>query len=268
MINELLNIVLRKLVFKKRKPNLVLIGGFGSTSENLGDAISFFEDFFVVKFINLPGMIQKQTLPKYSMDTIVKHVQKQIDALNIKRYILGSLSFGFAVCNQLKLNEHCKGILVMEPYADSTYLKVPTYKKIFLRGLFWTIVKLNLVNFIWNTKLIEFGIRNQGAPDIFLTAIRQAQPRAFFEYGNVLVKFKSNKKFHNLPHVVVANEQDPIADSAQLLKDLREKVDDVLYVPTKYQHFPEKFDKAFLKKLIDKKALEKMIPFFREKCGI
>jgi len=84
------------------KENLVLVNAFLTNSLVLRGLIDYLGKYFRVHFIDLPGFIRDiPPLSEISLENYASYVRRRIDELDLDSYLLGGISFGFAVVSHL-----------------------------------------------------------------------------------------------------------------------------------------------------------------------
>src|SRR4030042_5329233 len=112
------------------KENLVLVNAFLTNSLVLRGLIDYLGKYFRVHFIDLPGFVRDiPPLPKLTLEDYAAYVQRRIDDLDLNSYLLGGISFGFAVISHLDPGERCKGVVAITPFLCSRWLTLGLVKK-------------------------------------------------------------------------------------------------------------------------------------------
>ncbi|MFZ2053090.1 MAG: alpha/beta fold hydrolase, partial [Candidatus Aminicenantales bacterium] len=107
----------------RQKENLVLVNAFLTNSLVLRGLIDYLGRFFRVYFIDLPGFIRDvPPLTEVSLGNYAKYVQRRLDDLGLDSYLLGGISFGFAVITHLPPDEHCRGVVAITPFLSARWL--------------------------------------------------------------------------------------------------------------------------------------------------
>ncbi len=247
-----------------KKLNLVLINGFGSNGEIIKGVLDTLSEFYNVYFLELPGSVKHITLKKYTTKNFIDYFQKEINKLKLKEYILGSLSFGFPLSNELKIDKKCKGILAIEPYLDKKY----THMSLIKRSLFILLIKsicfFKIYHLIWETNLFKKALFKLGYNETIIKCIWKLDPKPYFETGKLVLTYTHKPNFHNLPHVLMINEHDNMINAEKTIETFKHNVKNLLIIKTTVPHYPDKMGKNSILQKVHKNNLQKMITFFKK----
>ncbi len=243
-----------------QKQNLIIIHSFPSNSIILKGFYDFLSDFFNVYPIDLPGFTpDKKPLAKMNFEGYRQYLEEEIARLNLERYFLGGISFGFAIANACRVDNRCRGFLAISPYLNNDYI-VPNKSGIIVmkRLLFFPSRLRLLYRFIYHTRYFRHFLCRylpSGRVDIMQKTV---DGNAFFETAEILINHNEVPKFHDKPYVLLINEQDTTILASKVI-ELFETLDHALIVKTTIEHNPKDISKAYFKKHVPKGDIEKMV---------
>lgn len=245
------------------KLNLIIISGFGPDEHVMNPAIDVFREYFNVYYFDLPGFGKDEAISDYSMENLTTYFQDKINNLDLKQYILGSLSFGFAIINHLKIGKSCKGVLAYEPYINGEFVKLPKiYKKIYLYSLS-VITFSRLYCFSKIYKAIFKKILEKHYPKEFLEWVDRLDIVVLLQTAKLLLSFNDHYNFHNLPHAMIINQDDSLIDAKKTIEYFRERISELFIMESKLSHFPRELKEDSIKRGLDKNDLDKLIMFLK-----
>jgi len=251
---------------KKTKPNLILVHSFPTNSILLKGLIEFLDDFFTVHFIDLPGF-HKKSPPFKGHITIQRfsdYVDQKIKEWDFDEYIIGGASFGFLVVNNAKLNKKCRAVLAMEPYINihcihTSFWKQKQYSAItsFLK----LIRTLHLEDKIWRSKMFsDFLQKEADYPKKRIDVIiRHIDPRTFFTITSILMNYKKNPKFHDLPHFLIGNFADRSIDFEAVIEVFVKNLDELHIASEPIDHYPKELTKRYFKSRIPHEHINRLL---------
>ena len=246
------------------KPNLVLVHSFPTNSILLSGLIEFLEDYFNIYFIDLPGCISTNPpLKKISLKNFSKYLDKKIEEINLDQYIIGGISFGYWVVSHAKLNNKCRGILAVEPYINSRYVKVPLSYRIKYKILFWLLGFFELYRVLWKAdSLMKYYRKIANYPlKRVETIMREFDAKTFYVITKTLMFYKDRPKFFDLPYVLLINPKDKIIDADKVHVLFERKVEKLLVVETKIGHYPRTVTKRYFQRIIPKETINQVLDF-------
>lgn len=248
-----------------RKPDLVLIEGYGTNSIILKGLIDFLDDYFVVHYFDLPGFIQEvEPLEKVTIQNYVRYVQEQIDQLALETYYIAGVSFGFLLANKAAADKRCEGILAIEPYINAQHLNFSTKKMLSTKIAVKTVTNLKLYEKIWHSKYFKKTLIKRGYPSNMITEIlKDMNSREYFETGKLLVTFKEPPTFWNKPYTLIVNLTDKVINAKKVLKTFKKHAKQLNVIYTNAAHYPEKLDRSYFDTYIGKDEIA-AIPLFFE----
>ena len=197
------------------KPHLLLVHSFPTNSILLKGLEEFLADYFTVHFIDLPGF--NNNVPSFNGSVTLKkfsnYFEQKVEELNVDEYIVGGVSFGFLVINNAKLDKRCKAILAMEPFLNTDCLNISFIDKGAYKATTSLLKMVRLTgveNKIWKSDW--FGKYLQKISDYpeerINIIIEHIDARTFFTVAGLLLSYKENPKFHDLPYFLVGNFAD------------------------------------------------------------
>jgi pimeloyl-ACP methyl ester carboxylesterase len=250
------------------KPNLILIHSFPTNSILLKGLIQYLDDYFKVYFIDLPGFITKvPPLEKITVDGYSNYVEEKIKELDLDKYYLGGISFGFLIINHAKIDRRCKGIFAIEPFTGIKSLRTTSLWR-FEYGLLLDIIyHLNLARKIWNSKIFRylypkyfFVGHSKVVTDIILNEI---DGKTFLDTARLLLKNNENCHFHNLPYALIVNKDDVRVKYVYLSKLFRDNIKRLLIVDTTIEHYPKRsLLKSYFTTKFPQDEVKEVIEFF------
>ena len=251
---------------KKDKENLILVNPFYANSILLKGLIEYLNDYFTLHFFDLPGF-SKNSMPleKITWGNLSDSIQKKIERLNLDHYIVGGISFGFNVVNNipLEMDDRCKGILAIFPYIDSKSLNFRKRKKI----IYSTVVNLlcftGLSSRIWKNKYTEkFAYwYSTYPPERVKVILEQMDGKTFFQTARLILHNNHGIKFHEKPYILIINKDDNTIKYDYCLQTFRENVDDLFVLHSEIDHYPEDLSKKYIQERFSPEDIPKAIDF-------
>jgi len=248
------------------KPHLILVHSFPTNSVLLHGLEEFLADFFTVHFIDLPGF-HKDTPPFSGIITIQKfsnYLDKKIEELNVDKYIVGGVSFGFLVVNNAKLDKRCVAILAMEPFINRTCLNLSFWKQkeyTLITILLKFIHLLHLEKLIWESNYFNryFQKGFDYPKERIDMIIKHIDSRTFFTVANLLLNYKKNPKFHDLPYFLIGNFADKTINFDRAVEIFIEKLHELHVASEPIDHFPKDLTKTYFKTRIPEEHIDRML---------
>ncbi len=248
------------------KPHLILVHSFPTNSVLLHGLEEFLADFFTVHFIDLPGFHKNSpplegtiTLKKFS-----KYLDQQISALNVKEYIVGGVSFGFLVVNNAKLDNRCKAILAMEPFVNTECLNISVLnqqKYLTISTLLKLASVLGLEKQIWKSSKFNSYLQKESdySKERVDTIIEQIDCKTFFAVAGLLMTYKKNPKFHNLPHFLIGNFADKTINFDRVVEVFIKNLHELHVASEPIDHYPKDLTKNYFKTRIPEDHIHRML---------
>lgn len=250
-----------------KKENLVLVQSYPTNSVLLQGLIEFLDEYYNVYFVDLPGFRKNiPPLKKISIKEYSKFLDNFISKLNIKDYIVGGISFGFAVVNNAELDHRCTGILAIEPYIDNKSLKIKGFKKVVYKTLLWSISNLGIYNKLWKSSLLQTYYEKISKYPLRRIEIifEEEDPKTFFRTGSIILNQKKDRLRHKLPCVVIINPKDNTINTDYLVSYFFDHLDKVKIVKTKVGHYPRTVTKKYFERQFSGGVFNDINNFFRE----
>ena len=252
-------------VTSPRKENLVLVNAFLTNSLVLRGLIDYLSNFFHVHFIDLPGFVRDiPPLPEVTLENYAVYVERQIDSLDLDSYLLGGISFGFAVISQLNPGERCKGVVAITPFLDSRWLNLSLLKKSTYSLLVRLTLAFDLSSKIWNHRLFHriFYLYSDYPPDRIETLLNQMEGRTFFETARIILTHRQPCRFQDLPHVLILSDSDRTIKNGPLLELFEEKIDRLKVVRAGIEHYPLEVSEDYFQSRFPREDIHDIIGFF------
>lgn len=249
-----------------KKENLVLVHSFPTNSIILSGLIHFLNRYFKVYFIDLPGFVScEKALQKISFENYSDFVAEKIEEFKLDNFFIGGMSFSFRVINNLKLDNRCKGIIALEPYTDSSCLRMPSLRKNFYLSSFKVLSGLKLADYFYKSGLFRKILeKDHGKPkqtiDIILNEI---DGRTFFETATMVLSEKRKIKFHDLPYVLIMNPKDKTVNYKYTVKIFKQGVKKLLIVNTVMPHYPQSLTSDYFDQNFSPQKLNQILKFLR-----
>ena len=248
------------------KPHLLLVHSFPTNSLLLHGLEEFLADYFTVHFIDLPGF-HKNNPPfngEITLESFSNYFEQKIAELDVDEYIVGGVSFGFLVVNNAKLDKRCKAILAMEPFVSTdclnvSYLKQKTYTSI--STMLKMVHQLHLENFIWNSKGFNNYLQKESdyPKERVDMIIKHIDSRTFFAVASMLLNYRKNIKFHNLPYFLVGNFADKTINFDKTVEIFIKNLHELHIASEPIDHYPKDLTKTYFKTRIPKEHISRML---------
>lgn len=246
------------------KENLVLIHSFPTNSILLHGLTSYLDDYFNVYMIDLPGF-KNEVLPvnPVSLDNFSKFLDEKIKMLNLSHYVVAGISFGFIVVNKAKLSKSCRGIVAIEPYINSKYLKISNKRKATFTTLLTFARFMGIYNIIWHSRILKRYYQKLAHYKLKRAKIilREMDPTTFFETAKILLQNKREPALHQLPHVLIINKNDKTVDYQKTTNYFYNRVERLLKIETKIGHYPRTVTKNYFKRKLPESDIKRIYAF-------
>ena len=247
------------------KENLVLVNSFYSNSHLLSGLIEFLEDYFTVHFIDLPGFIgHVPPLETISLETFRAYVRERIEDLDLPRYILGGISFGFLVVSGLPVDPRCLGITAIVPFTHRDALNLGARKMTAYSFVTKTVSALNLGSWAWSSPCVRRFARWYSIypPERVDAIFDQMDGRTFFETGKLIMETRDLGPFQDLRTVLIISERDTTLNNGPITDIFRRRVDELKIVTTSIEHYPNNLDKDYFRENFREENVREIIRFF------
>ena len=248
-----------------RKENLVLVNAFLTNSLVLRGLIDYLSNFFQVHFIDLPGFIRDiPPLSEVTLENYAVYVERQIDSLDLDSYLLGGISFGFAVISHLNPGQRCKGVVAITPFLNSRWLNLGLVKKSTYSFLVRLTLAFDLPLKIWNHRLFRrvFHWYSDYPADRIENLLNQMEGRTFFETARLILTHRQPCRFQNLPYVLVLSHSDRTIKNGPLLKLFEKNIDRLKVVRAGIDHYPLEVSEGYFQSRFPQEDIHDIIVFF------
>ena len=244
----------------------MLVHSFPTNSVLLHGLEEFFADFFTVHFIDLPGFHKNNpqhrgpvTLKKFS-----NYFDQKIAELDADEYIVGGISFGFLVINNAKLDKRCKAILAMEPFVNIECLNISfwTQKKyLFIATLLRLVTFFKMEKVVWNSNYFNKYLQKEldYPKERVDTMIEHFGPKTFFSVINLLLSYRKNPKFHNLPHFLIGNFADKTINFDKVVEIFIKNLSELHIASEPIDHYPKDLTKSYFKTRIPNEHIQRVL---------
>ena len=241
----------------KSKENLILVHSFPTNSILLEGLIAFLDDYFKVYFIDLPGFTKKSPLDrnKVSLKFYSDYISAEIEKLNLDKYIIGGISFGFIVVNEAKLDrKKCKAILAVEPYINNKFLHLSFLKRFLYTHLLDDIFTDKFAKKVWESPHVENILRFlMGEPNNADVLLKELDYRTFFQTAKILMNNNKNPKYRDdMPYVLWINKNDTTISADKIIDEFLTKIKKLLVRFNDVDHYPKDMSKKYFKSKIKK----------------
>lgn len=248
-----------------RKENLVLVNAFLTNSLVLRGLTDYLERFFTVHFIDLPGFSRDvPPLLEISLDNYARYVRKRIDDLGLDNFLLGGISFGFAVISHLPPDHRCRGVVAITPYLNARWLNLGPFKKSTYALLVRIALALDLTTKVWNHSAFHriFHWYSDYPADRIDTLLDQMEGRTFFETARIILSHRQPCRFHDQPHVLILSQDDKTVKNDPLINAFRENVERLKVVQSELDHYPLTISPDYFESCFPQEEIMEIIGFF------
>jgi pimeloyl-ACP methyl ester carboxylesterase len=249
------------------KKNLILVNPFYANSVMLGGLLDFIRDYFDVHFIDLPGFASHvPPLEHISFATFSSYVKDKIAEFDLDSYILGGISFGFFIASRMPIDQKCRGITAIFPYADSNSLQMKFKKKMIYNIGTRIIDGLGIGSWLWKKPSFKkfarwYSIYPEDRVDVILDEL---DGRTFFRTGRLILQNNESCRFHDLPTALVLSNVDTTVNSTHVLDLFRKNVEELLVLYTEIDHYPPQTDKEYFIEHFKQENIERLLSFFSD----
>jgi len=245
---------------KTKKENLILVHSFPTNSIVLAGLVEFLDDYFHVYFIDLPGFTKKTPLEKgrISLASYSKYLSEKIKEFNLDSYIIGGISFGFVVVNNMKPDaKKCKAILAIEPYLNNKFVHMSLFQRFLYAYFFTGRVMPKISKKFWESPHAEqlFGYV-LGRHNKLTTIVAEVDARTFFDTAKILFKNSKKVTFHTrIPYVLWINKHDTTINADKIVAEFEKNVPRLLVKYNDVDHYPRDMSKRYFKSKIKEKDI-------------
>jgi len=249
----------------RSKDNLVLVNAFLTNSLVLQGLIDYLGRYVRVHFIDLPGFISHvPPLDEVTLENYAAYVRSRIDDLNLDSYLLGGISFGFAVISHLEHDKRCKGVVAITPYLSSRWLNLGLMKKSTYSILVHLTLAFEMHSRIWNHRLFHrvFHWYSDYPSDRIETLLNEMEGRTFFETARIILTHRKPCRFQNLPHVLILSHSDKTIKNGPLLDFFEKNIDRLKVVRADIDHYPPEVSEDYFQARLSQEDMQDIIVFF------
>lgn len=254
----------------REKENLVLVNAYLTNSLVLKGFIDYLSRFFNVYFIDLPGFIQDvPPLAQISIESYAGYVQKRLERLNLKSFILGGISFGFLVASHMPQDQRCKGLVAIAPYINSRSLKLGFLKMSVYSLLVHLTLTFNMSTKIWESRHFHraFHWYSDYPAERINNLLSHMDGRTFFETARIILGHREPCPFHALPYVLIISSSDKTIKNDPLLKLFPKNVENLKVLEVGTDHYPLDISADYFKKRIPEEQIKDIILFVNGKAA-
>jgi len=247
------------------KENLVLVNAFLTNSVVLRGLIDYLDKYFCVHFVDLPGFVPEiPPLSEVTLENYAAYVRRRIDDLELDSYLLGGISFGFAVISDLDPGERCKGIVAITPFINSRWLNLGLVKKSTYSFLVRLTLALDLPAKIWNHRLFHrvFHWYSEYPTDRIETLLSQMEGRTFFETARLILSHRQPCRFQNLPYALILSQVDRTIKNGPLLDLFEKNINRLKVVRADLDHYPLEVSADYFQSRFPQSDIHDIIVFF------
>jgi len=248
------------------KENLVLVNAFLTNSLVLRGLIDYIGKYFRVHFIDLPGFVRDiPPLSEITLENYASYVRCRINELDLDSYLLGGISFGFAVVSHLEPGERCRGVVAIAPFLDSRSLNLGLFKKSAYSLLVRLTLALDLPSKVWNHRLFHraFHWYSDYPADRVESLLTEMEGRTFFETARIILTQRRPCRFQDLPHVLILSHSDRTIKNAPLLELFERKIERLKVVHAGFDHYPLEVSEDYFQSRFSQQDIHDIIVFFR-----
>lgn len=246
------------------KPHLVLLHSFPTNSVLLRGLEEFLADYFDVHFIDLPGFNRNAPLDGITLKKFANYLDRRIAELEVEEYIVGGVSFGFLVINHARLDERCRAILAMEPFLNADCLNISFWKRrghAFLAGMLKLLHLFGMEDPVWRSEWFSRYLKKgfDYPEDRIRTIIRLIDAGTFFAVAQMLMTYRENPKFHDLPHFLIGNFTDKTINFDKTVEVFISNLAELHLASEPIDHYPKELTKSYFKTRIPPEHINRML---------
>jgi len=248
------------------KVNLVLVNAFLTNSVVLKGLIDYLSHYFQVHFIDLPGFSRAiPPLPEITLDSFARYVEDRIASLNLDRYLLGGISFGFAVVSRVNADGNCRSMVGIAPYINSRWLNLGLLKKTAYSFLVDLTIVFNLSARLWRHRRFHqiFNWYSDYPPERIKTLLDQMEGRTFFETARIILRHRGACQFHRKPYALILSQADRTIKNAPLLRLFEEQVERLKILQVDIDHYPLDISEDYFHRRLPAEKVEEILHFFQ-----
>lgn len=249
------------------KIDFVLVQAFPANEVLSKGIFDILNRYFNVHFLNLPGFHSSEApIDGRSIDDYVTNIEERIDALNLDKFVLAGISFGFLLINKANISkEKLYYRMGFAPFLGISKTKLTKKKVLLLKVLTSSVCKLHIENRVWNNQVsYYFAKRLFKDDDLVLDEIfRSTQPKSFFEVLHYILTFKGPIEFKDSNYVLYMNPNDETVDYMETFDYFKKGVPPsrLKVVNTNLPHFPKDLSTEFFEKTVTKAEIDKIVGY-------
>jgi pimeloyl-ACP methyl ester carboxylesterase len=249
-----------------RKKDLVIVHSFYANSILLSGLIEYLSGYFNVYFIDLPGFAKSSPpLTQVTLASYSQYVREKLQELALDNYLICGISFGFSIISNMEHDHNCQGIVAIFPYINSKCLKLKPLKKAFYSMIVNIMSSSNLPQKIWGTdsfrRFAHFYSRYpKERVDII---IDEMDGTTFFQAGKLILHNHLPCPFHDVPYVLVINENDNTIHYEYVLESFRRNVENLFIMNTSLEHYPETLTKDYFRLHFTENNINSILQFIQ-----
>ena len=176
----------------------------------------------------------------------------------------GGVSFGFLVINSAKLDKRCKAIIAMEPFVNTHCLNISFGKQkkfIALANLLKLIGYFNLEKFIWRSNWFNNYLQKESEypKERVDTIIKHLDCKTFFSVTSILLNYKKDPKFHELPYFLVGNFADKTINFNKVVEVFVKNLRELHITSEPIDHYPKDLTKSYFKTRIPNEHIKRIL---------
>jgi pimeloyl-ACP methyl ester carboxylesterase len=254
-------------VSERPKENLVLVNAFLTNSLVLRGLIDYLGNFFRVHFIDLPGFVRDiPPLSEITLDNYAAYVRRRIEDLDLDSYLLGGISFGFAVVTHLDPGTRCRGVVAIAPFLDSRWLNLGLFTKSAYTLLVRLTLALDLPTMVWNHRLFHraFHWYSDYPADRVESLLAEMEGRTFFETARIILTHRRGYQFLDLPYVLILSHSDRTIKNEPLRELFESQIERLKVVHAGFDHYPLEVSEDYFQTRFPREDIHDIISFFRD----
>ncbi len=256
-----------------KKENLILVHSFPTNSILLAGLTEYLDDFFNVYFIDLPGFTgEVRPLKRVSLKRYSNFLNSKIKKLNLNHFVIGGISFGFAVVNDVNLDKRkCRAIFAIEPYINCEYLHQGFIQRFLYTHMLEAFVhKPSAIDRVWHSdfsKRVLAFLSGQTAERMDMI-MKEIDGRTFFNTALCIIENKKDIKFKkDIPYVLFVNNNDETVAAAKIVALFEKSIpqNNLLVIYTDIDHYPKDVSKKYFKSKLSDKKVKTVVSWLSQK---
>lgn len=252
-----------------KKLDMILIQAFPANRTLSTGIIKYLSNYFNVHFIDLPGFYPGLVASSDCRpETFVKFVEKKINELNLERYILAGISFGFLIANSVETDrQKCIAILGSGPYLGVDYVQLSWIRRLGYLSLLLLIDQFHLENLFWGKTLFKkilARLLDEKSDTIIEVIVSQVVPQTFFRTAIQILKYRQEPVFKDdMPYILLINPNDSAIKFDKTLRTMWHGVqaDLLRVILTKTPHYPPDPSYEFFVQSFTQNEIESLFNF-------